>query len=48
MQIKDVISAIGSEMKNLVCQVFIGGLPVDEDKKMLRKPCHIAVGTPGE
>ena len=47
VQIKDVITAIGSEMKNLVCHVFIGGLPVDEDKKALRKSCHIAVGSPG-
>lgn len=48
VQIKDVISAIGSQMDNMVCQVFIGGLPVDENKKMLKKPCHIAVGTPGK
>jgi ATP-dependent RNA helicase DDX20 len=26
--------------------VFIGGLPVDEDKRRA-KNCHIAVGTPG-
>lgn len=47
VQIKDVISAIGSQMDNMVCQVFIGGLPVDENKKMLKKTCHIVVGTPG-
>lgn len=46
-QIKDVISAIGSQMNNLVCHVFIGGLPVEDNKKVLKKPCHIAVGTPG-
>ena len=48
VQIKDVISAIGSQMDNIVSQVFIGGLPVDENKEMLKKPCHIAVGTPGK
>lgn len=48
VQIKDVITAIGSQMENMVCHVFIGGLPVDENKKMLKKPCHIAVGTPGK
>ena len=46
-QIKDVISAIGSQMNNLVCHVFIGGLSVEDNKKVLKKPCHIAVGTPG-
>ena len=35
-------------MDNLACHVFIGGLPVEDNKKMLKKPCHIAVGTPGQ
>ena len=48
VQIKEVITAIGSQMNNLVCHVFIGGLPVEDNKKMLKKPCHIAVGTPGK
>ena len=48
VQIKDVITAIGSQMEGMVCHVFIGGLPVEENKKMLKKPCHIAVGTPGK
>lgn len=47
VQIKEVITAIGSQMKSLVCHAFIGGLPVEENKKILKKPCHIAVGTPG-
>ncbi len=47
VQIKDVITAIGSQMESMACHVFIGGLPVDENKKLLKKPCHIAVGTPG-
>ena len=47
VQIKDVISAVGSQMNELVCHAFIGGLPVEEDKKMLKKACHIVVGTPG-
>lgn len=48
VQIKDVITAIGSHMDSLVCHVFIGGLPVEDDKKFLKKSCHIAVGTPGK
>ena len=48
VQIKDVITSIGSQMDNLACHVFIGGLPVEDNKKMLKKPCHIAVGTPGQ
>jgi len=48
VQIKEVITAIGSQMNNLVCHVFIGGLPVEDNKKILKKPCHIAVGTPGK
>ena len=47
VQIKDVISAIGSQMNKLVCHAFIGGLPIEEDKKLLKKGCHIVVGTPG-
>lgn len=46
VQIKDVVNAIGCHMKGLSCQVFIGGLPVDDDKKAL-KGCQIAVGSPG-
>ncbi|KAK2571132.1 putative ATP-dependent RNA helicase DDX20 [Acropora cervicornis] len=47
VQIKDVISAVGSQMNQLVCHAFIGGLPVEEDKKLLKKASHIVVGTPG-
>ncbi|XP_074610258.1 uncharacterized protein LOC141864418 isoform X3 [Acropora palmata] len=47
VQIKDVISAVGSQMNELVCHAFIGGLPVEEDKKLLKKASHIVVGTPG-
>lgn len=47
VQIKDVISAVGSQMNELVCHAFIGGLPVEDDKKLLKKACHIVVGTPG-
>lgn len=27
--------------------IFIGGLPISEDQKLLRRRCNIAVGTPG-
>ncbi|XP_031557944.1 probable ATP-dependent RNA helicase DDX20 [Actinia tenebrosa] len=46
VQIKDVVNAIGCHLKGLSCQVFIGGLPVDDDKRVL-KGCQIAVGSPG-
>ena len=47
VQIKDVISSIGVHMKGLHANVFIGGMPFDDDKANL-KQCHIAIGTPGE
>ncbi|KAK6634248.1 hypothetical protein RUM44_004859 [Polyplax serrata] len=46
VQIKDVISTIGQGVKNLNVQAFIGGLPLESDKKNLQK-CQIAVGAPG-
>eukprot|EP00058_Branchiostoma_floridae_P009040 XP_002594528.1 hypothetical protein BRAFLDRAFT_87751 [Branchiostoma floridae] len=46
VQIHDVVVSIGQAMTGLKCHVFIGGLPVHEDKQRLRK-CHIAIGSPG-
>ncbi|XP_078595311.1 uncharacterized protein LOC144872739 [Branchiostoma floridae x Branchiostoma japonicum] len=46
VQIHDVVVSIGQAMSGLKCHVFIGGLPVHEDKQRLRK-CHIAIGSPG-
>ncbi|XP_043472818.1 probable ATP-dependent RNA helicase DDX20 [Leptopilina heterotoma] len=46
VQIADVISSIGREMKGLKVNYFIGGVSLDEDRKKLNK-CHIAVGAPG-
>ncbi|CAH1266011.1 DDX20 [Branchiostoma lanceolatum] len=46
VQIHDVVVSIGQAMAGLKCHVFIGGLPVHEDKQKLRK-CHIAIGSPG-
>ncbi|KAI8511566.1 DEAD (Asp-Glu-Ala-Asp) box polypeptide 20 [Branchiostoma belcheri] len=47
VQIHDVLVSIGQAMAGLQCHVFIGGLPVHEDKQKLRK-CHIAIGSPDE
>ncbi|XP_066284995.1 probable ATP-dependent RNA helicase DDX20 [Branchiostoma lanceolatum] len=46
VQIHDVVVSIGQAMAGLKCHVFIGGLPVHEDKQKLKK-CHIAIGSPG-
>ncbi|GMH40237.1 hypothetical protein BSKO_08141 [Bryopsis sp. KO-2023] len=29
------------------CGVFIGGVAVNENRRRLRRPCHVVVGTPG-
>lgn len=46
VQIHSVICAIGIKMDGLECHVFIGGMPLSQDKARLKK-CHIAVGSPG-
>ncbi|BFZ08369.1 hypothetical protein BsWGS_11408 [Bradybaena similaris] len=46
LQVQDVIQTIGKPMKGLKCHSFIGGLPLDVDKTVVRS-CQIAVGTPG-
>lgn len=46
VQIADVISSIGREIKGLKVNYFIGGVSLEEDRKKLNK-CHIAVGAPG-
>ena len=46
VQISEVFSSVGSEIKGLKVQVFIGGIPIDNDKKKLNN-CHVAVGAPG-
>ncbi|CAG8787065.1 13671_t:CDS:2, partial [Acaulospora morrowiae] len=45
VQTKEVICSIGRYLERLACHVFIGGLPVEEDLKKLKK-CHIAIGSP--
>lgn len=32
---------------NLACGVFTGGVAVSEDRRRLRRPCQVVVGTPG-
>ncbi len=46
VQIKDVMCSIGRHLKGLQTHVFIGGMPIGDDKNRL-KQCHIAIGTPG-
>ncbi|XP_014478090.1 PREDICTED: ATP-dependent RNA helicase dbp4-like [Dinoponera quadriceps] len=46
IQISDVLMTIGSEIKGLKVEYFVGGLPLDHDRKRLNE-CHIAVGAPG-
>lgn len=47
-QIKNVLDAIGNNLKNLNTQLLVGGTSTDLDIKNLReKPPHIIVGCPG-
>ncbi|XP_031846731.1 uncharacterized protein LOC116433117 [Nomia melanderi] len=46
VQISEVCSSLGCEIKGLKVEVFIGGMTLDGDKKKV-KGCHIAVGAPG-
>ncbi|XP_064605221.1 uncharacterized protein LOC135470297 [Liolophura sinensis] len=46
VQIWEVMKSISSEMIGIQCRMFIGGLPVNQDKQKL-KHCHVAIGTPG-
>ncbi|RIB25130.1 P-loop containing nucleoside triphosphate hydrolase protein [Gigaspora rosea] len=46
VQTKEVISNIGRYMNGLICHVFIGGIPVEQDIPKLKK-CHIVIGSPG-
>ncbi|KAF7992852.1 hypothetical protein HCN44_005196 [Aphidius gifuensis] len=46
VQICEVISAIGSQIKGLKAQCFIGGIHLENDKNTVNN-CHIAVGAPG-
>ncbi|XP_076750054.1 uncharacterized protein LOC143422948 [Xylocopa sonorina] len=46
VQIAQVFSCVGCEIKGLKVEVFIGGIAIDSDKKKLSN-CHIAVGAPG-
>ncbi|XP_035721843.1 probable ATP-dependent RNA helicase ddx20 [Vespa mandarinia] len=46
IQISEVLSSVGSELKGLKVESFIGGMILNDDKKKV-KVCHIAVGTPG-
>ncbi|XP_076448682.1 uncharacterized protein LOC143285303 [Babylonia areolata] len=46
VQIWEVMCSLGSCVANLHCHTFIGGMPLQEDRRKLQL-CHIAVGTPG-
>ncbi|CAH1783028.1 unnamed protein product [Owenia fusiformis] len=46
VQIWEVMTSLGRHIEGLKCHMFIGGLPVHEDKLKL-KNCHIAIGSPG-
>ncbi|KOC60163.1 putative ATP-dependent RNA helicase DDX20 [Habropoda laboriosa] len=46
VQISEVFSSVGCEIKGLKVEVFIGGIAIGSDKKKLND-CHIAVGAPG-
>ncbi|XP_011140517.1 uncharacterized protein LOC105183831 isoform X2 [Harpegnathos saltator] len=46
IQISNVLKTIGSEIKGLKVEYFVGGLSVEDDKKRLNE-CHVAVGAPG-
>ncbi|XP_071628546.1 uncharacterized protein [Temnothorax longispinosus] len=46
IQITHVIQAIGAKIEELRVEYFVGGMPLEEDKKKLSK-CHVAVGAPG-
>ncbi|XP_043263181.1 uncharacterized protein LOC122403626 isoform X2 [Colletes gigas] len=46
VQISQVCSSIGCEIKGLKVEVFIGGMAIEDDKKKING-CHIAVGAPG-
>jgi ATP-dependent RNA helicase DDX20 len=48
VQIRDVIRALGYFVSpNLSVHAFIGGLPIAADRALLKKECHVMVGTPG-
>lgn len=46
MQGAEVMKSVGKYFERLQCHTFIGGLPVQEDRKKLES-CRIAIGTPG-
>ncbi|XP_015121965.1 probable ATP-dependent RNA helicase DDX20 [Diachasma alloeum] len=46
LQISEVLVAVGSEIKGMQVQCFIGGTPLQNDK-IKANNCHIAVGAPG-
>ncbi|KOX70269.1 putative ATP-dependent RNA helicase DDX20 [Melipona quadrifasciata] len=46
VQIAQVFSSVGCEIKGLKVGIFIGGTAIESDKKKLND-CHIAVGAPG-
>ena len=49
LQSADVVRRIAAALPAPApeCLAFVGGLPVADDQKRLRRACHIAVGTPG-
>jgi ATP-dependent RNA helicase DDX20 len=47
VQIGQVIEALGSRLNGLSVGTFIGGDVVQKDIALLKKSCHIAIGTPG-
>ncbi|GLI64161.1 hypothetical protein VaNZ11_007346 [Volvox africanus] len=49
IQSEEVIRTLASELPAppVTSAVFVGGLPMLDDEKKLRRLCHVAVGTPG-
>ncbi|KAH7619074.1 hypothetical protein Ndes2526B_g06027 [Nannochloris sp. 'desiccata'] len=49
LQAADVITeaAVGTPSPSLSVATLIGGLPTAEDERILRRKCHVVVGTPG-
>jgi ATP-dependent RNA helicase UAP56/SUB2 len=47
-QIHKEFERLGKNIYGLRCEMFIGGLPVQANREVLKtKPPHIAIGTPG-
>lgn len=47
VQVREVFVAVGRCVRDLRVAALIGGRPVSHDAAVLRRGCHVAVGTPG-